>query len=911
MDAFLDRLAQAMLAHHGTALDKVAVVLPSQRAARYLRSALALHAGAALWSPELLTLSGLAERMTGLRTATTEEILLTAYTAYARIEASGRPLDEFLRWATTMVHDISEADAHLVPLDKFYRDLRSWEELDWSFNSDPLSPGQERMVSYWRLVAQVHPALISALRTAKAGTAGSVERFAAEEGNVPPWTALWCAGLNALNPAETRMVERCGAAMPLHFNWDADRYYLDAKHQEAGLYLRRSIAKFGPGAMPPLERIGKEDRHIHVLRTPNDVTQAWTAAELLADLSPQERSGTTLLLADTSLLPELLEALPAEIPAVNVTMGLAMDKLPVGTLLRSYLTLHQNYRADRGFVVPDLLRFLGHPMLKPGALGRSVLRLSKYLNELQRLYVNDADLQLYASSPLPNDEPDLSTWTQPCRSAHDLAQSAAAMLAFCREQRASDPFANEQLFRTGEVLQRVAELLGTHLAHIELRTYDDILGKILQHTEVGLFGDPLEGVQIMGMLETRALDARHVIVLGAQEGTLPADTNGSSFIPLELRRAYGMPLRDAADAVQAYNFMRLLHGAERITLIRTDSERSEGASRFEHQLVHAGAAAKIHVTTATVRIPMPKRTPTTLTLYADERARKKVAERMARGLSPSRIGEWLRCPLDFHLRRAIGLSTNEQPGVRIPDHVLGAALHKALEDTYKPWVGKPLEAASIRAALPMLEEHLTQALISNHASEAVSGQPYLQTRMALEATRSFLRNEAMAAEQSAIVPLELEMELEATVPDPDAVLPGPLKILGRLDRVDSRDGIVHILDLKSGSTEASALELSALDLDSIRGRKQYAAQLLVYAWLYLKNNPEVDKLRAGLLPLRQTGSSAGLYLRIAKSDIIQRSMLPEIEALLLDIGRSMLAPDSPIQHDPESLFCALCAKPLD
>jgi ATP-dependent helicase/nuclease subunit B len=911
MTPFLERLAEAMVQEHGTAMQDIAVVLPSQRAALYLRPALARAAGKALWSPELLTLPVLMQRLSGLRVPPPEELALHAYDAYRTVtgeEAASLP--EFLQWAPAALRDMSEADAHLVPLDGFYRDLRSWEDLDWSFNEEPLSPGQLRMVRYWAMKGRLHTAVNERLHAEQAGTTGAVERLAAEHPVASPWSTIWFAGLNALTPAQERVLDHCRKLGIARFAWDADRYYLNDVKQEAGMHLRKAIERFGPGVIPPVDELRSCRLRLHVLRASNDMAQAWSAASWVSDLPEEAREGTTLVLADRGLLTPLLEALPGDIGPVNVTMGISVATLPAGSLVESFLEFHRGQLKGKGALHADVQRLLRHPFLQQGEAGRTLHATLQRLAAPHRMFVPADALQRLALELPAEVRAYAADAVRPAQDgAVDMPARITALLAWVRPLIASDKLATEQLYQTALALERLHRLLRPHLPALDLNTYTQSISRLLRTAQVGFFGEPLQGLQVMGFLETRALNPRHVVVLGAQEGKLPADTSGTSFIPFELRRAYGLPLRDGPDAVQAYNFLRMLHGAEQVTLLHTDDEGAGGPSRFILQLQHELLReAPERYTEQHVRVPLAIRSRVPIRVGKDESISEALRAMLARGLSPSKLGTWLRCPLDFHLRFVVGLKETDPIAARIPPNVLGDALHNCVERIYRPWIGQPLDPDALVAAAGTVPELLRHALGEHLPVHTLSaGQPLLQVGMAAHAAQRFLRNEAGDIRRgSVIIPLALEAPLSSRVPGAEQRLGVPFSLVGRSDRIDERDGIINILDLKTGRVKDADLHVQELTIDALRGDKQYAAQLLTYAWLYLDRQPEVPAVRAGLLPLQRPSASGGIHLRIDGNDHIHRGLMPAMESFFLDIAAAMLDPEVPIEHDPRSRYCAFC-----
>lgn len=910
---FLHQVAQALLAEHGTSLRDVAVVLPSQRAGLYLRKWLAEEAAAPLWSPQVFTIGTFMEERSGLRPLPTEELYFEGYEAYREAEGQrAQPFTDFLEWSGTMLADISEADAHLVPLTSYYRDLKSWEEIEWTFNDTPLSEGQERMVRFWSMAGKVHGLLNARLLEQGAGTTGLIERTAAArpvaEGAV--WKAVWFVGLNALTPAQSGVLRQYREAGLARLAWDVDRYYFDDPVQEAGEHVRNAIAAFGPGVIPMADHLKEAALRVRLIRTPNEVSQAWCAADLLERTPKEDRPGTAVVLADEGLLQPLLEALPTDLGPLNITMGLPVARLPIGSYIEALHQLHAGARQEAGFFHTDVERFLSHPFLRQGPLAETIGQTAAALRNTHRAFIPERSVRdAFERAGGRPEEAAVFSGIADVRTDMPLVTSSALSLA----QRATtgDAFASEQVYQAALILRRIHLLLDRYAHRLDLKAYATLFRRLLGAARIGLFGEPLAGVQVMGMLEVRALDPQRVIILGAQEGTLPAAGAERSFIPFELRRAHGMPLRAGNDAVQAYNFLRVLQRAEEASLIWPEGEEPTGPSRFILQLQHELLKeAGDRTETLDVRIPMPSTTAGTVSVIKDDAVLQATRDRLAKGLSPSALGDWLRCPLDFHFRHVLRLRENEEVDVRIASNVLGEALHAAVEAVYTPLLGAPLRAEPLLAAADAMETSIVAQLAKWMSPDQLKqGQPLLQVKMAVHAAQRFLRNEAETVKKGRVItPLELEVELFSPLGKASEAIGSPVNLKGRLDRVDRLDGMVRVLDLKTGKVDATLLSIKGWELEELLGDRRYAAQLLVYAWLYLTANPGIEAMQAGILPLQRAASSEPLLMRTPEGSTVQRSDLSGIEDLLTEAVRRMMDPALPIRHDPRSDHCVFCLR---
>lgn len=906
MTSFLDKVALAIRAQPDVPPAMCAVVLPSQRAAVFLRRSLAQAAGEAQWSPDILTLPTFMERIAGVRAMPMDELLFEAYEAYRLAAGAGaRPFEEYLTWAPAALRDMSEADAHLVPMDGFYRDLRSWEELDWSFNTTPLSPGQERTVRYWTLAGKWHAELNLRSAAVGAGTSGWMERTAAASTGPFPWSRIWFAGLNAFTTAELAVIDRAQKSGIARFAWDADRYYLDDERQEAGIHLRQAMARFGKGEVAIDDNLRGARARIRTVQAPNNAAQAWCASEAVGTDAP-DKERTAIILADGALLRPLLEALSADQGPMNITMGVPLSQLPVAALLEGFFHGIASEQHERPWAVHRAEEVLRHPFIRNSALVQPIDELLLRLNAPTNGIRSAAQWReaLASLDPQAGELP-----------AHALADTAppyervVALLGWAQRRMQGDALATEQLYQASLLLHRMHGLLALYHKDTGPLAWVSFLSRILRGARIGLFGEPLSGIQVMGLLESRALDHDRVVLLGAQEGQLPSASADRSFVPFEIRRHYKLPLRDSTDAVQAYNFLRILQHATEVVLVYADDGTGQGPSRFIAQLMQElpGGAGPLPHRNARAPVSIAQHLP--LVVPANAARREQLVRRCASGLSPTMLSSWLRCPLDHWFKYVLGLREPDPRTASIPANVLGDAVHEAMHERISPWRGKALTAEGLEQAAAGFPATFREQL-ARKFGDAIpdTGQPLLQANMAERAGVAFLLGEArLAREGRHIMPVALETEYAA--PLANTAIDVPVLIKGRIDRVDVRDGVHTLLDLKTGRVDPEALRIKDITTDlrsgGARDRSQ-ALQLLLYAWLYLNCEPSVPGVRAGLLPLQRTSGSEGIFLRLGERDHIVRDDLPLIGSALASIVQDMLDPEVPIKHNPESTYCTFC-----
>lgn len=908
MQPFLQRLSRLVLDRHGTELDRICVVLPGKRSGTFLRKYLAEERGSTQWSPQFHDVGSFLALLAGMRQGGGMELLFLLYEAYVSLRGSNaEPLDEFLQWAPTTLRDMSEVDAHALELDTVYRDLRSYYEIEeWGSRFGEESPGQVRSSEHWQQTGTLHKAFADLMRLRGVGTSGAVARLAMERveagGVEMPWNAVWFAGLNALEPATTRVMRSLQARGKAFFAWDADTHYLDAPEQEAGQYLRRSIAALGVGTLAAGDTIRKAERHFVHCTVPNNLAQATRAGTLLSQLTAEERADTAIVLADEGLLMPLLASLPGDMGPINVTMGMPLEALPIHGCTEAFLALHAAQRKFGQCHIADVERLLLHPFLyQMGATARAIasLRSTKRTRIPHTLVIElaqEAGMELCEAAQ--------ASLLPVAHVGTDMPVRMNALLAWAKRLGANDRYRTEQVFQMAK-LQRKLDLglkrMGIALENLD--SYVTLRMKLLREERIAFLGEPLKGAQVMGVLETRAIDHKRIVLLGASEGTFPGGGKQQSWIPYTVRLAHGLPQRSDADAIAAYHFQRMMQHAQHVEVVHGADEVSGGGgpSRFilqwEHEL---DGCSNTHFSRSAPVAPFSIRSAPRISVPKDARVLEQFARIQDSGLSPSALAMWLRCPLDYYFTRVLGVRSAEEVDGRLGSDVLGEAVHAVLEDVVGPMLGHPMDPAQLLEAGRSVHQQLVAKLATTFPEELLLlGNFRLRIEMASRALERHLQAEAARCATITSIPVALEEELSAEL------RPGVL-IKGRADRVEVRNGIHHILDLKTGAVDANELKIPELERAHFSAKRSQALQLLVYGWTYLKNNPGVDHVRTGILPIQKASEAEGLMLNIARSPQLMRADMPAVELLLNTIVDEMMDPTIALEHDPDSPYCKAC-----
>ncbi len=855
----------------------------------------------------MLNMGTFMQRMSGLRQGPSMEMLFMLYEVHCEVAGSrAEALPEFLQWAPITLKDMSEVDSHLLDLNGLYRDLRNFQEIEeWSFRMEELSAGQERLAAQWQTTGAMHRRMHEFMEERGVGTSGWIARRTAERASEligkMPWKKVWLAGMNALDPASTRIMKALQEQGRAVMAWDADRHYLDDMDQEAGIYLRRSVRDLGAGIISPVNEIRERKRDLHLVAVPHGVAQARYAAQLLAGLPEEERKHTAIVLAAEDLLMPLLEALPPDAGPFNVTMGMPITALPVHGLMEAFLELHASYSDPAGFYHTTIERLLLHPYLHRNS-SASIIR---ELRESQRPRSTGMEICTMAKAAgLEVSEAMAQALTPAPDSADHLHDRMIALISWAKEVCGSNKFALEQLFRMARLQQRLDQgLRSIGGKTLDLRSYITLRTRLLREESIGFYGEPLSGAQIMGFLETRALDHQRVIILGSNDGVLPASGAGQSWIPFEIRRAYNLPLHTDGEAITAYHFQRIMHLASEVHMVYDTSGEngSAGPSRYVEQWRHeviGHSVTELHRHTVTP--PFPVRHVPKISVHKDEHVLTKIRKLGERGFSPSALATWLTCPLDLYFKYVLNLSTPDEVEEKLGGDKLGEAVHFAMEQIFTPFLGRPVEGKELLGHSGAVQVLLEQKLREHFPPTSLrAGHFRLRIEMATRAITLHLAAEADRCGSSSTIPLHLEKEVKAT-------LPNGMVIRGRCDRIDERDGIHHILDVKTGSVLPANVEFKGFDREQIIPDKRFGLQLLMYAWAYMMENPEVSRVRAGIIPLQKSSQAGGVLLKVGGEHDITRTMLPEISRLLTALIDELMDPEVPFCHVPDSLYCGCC-----
>lgn len=922
MDSFLGRAAARVLEFSDSDLRSVAVVLPSQRAGVYFRKHLSEQATSVIFAPQVLTLDRFVSEFTALESADQIELLFQLYQSYREIwQSDAEPFDRFLKWAPIALADFSEMDAYMVNPDQFFRDLTNLKELDeWSLNEDVLTETQQNYAWFWKKLGELYHHFTAALKKYNLAYSGMLFRDAAQniEKNQHdlPFNRVFFCGFNALSRSEEFIMEYFVQQKKAEMLWDADRFYMDFEQHEAGMFLRRNFKKFGNTQADVSSDLTGTQKKIVIAAAPNEIAQTDLMGHVLNELP--DPSNTAVILANENLLTSVLNAIPDQMERVNVTMGFSTKNSPLHSLFELHFDW-MNSRTDEGrYHYRHLLRLLSHPYLNFSTkFTRITQHLITAIKKDNMVFLGLDDIAVLSNDLEFTDFFHTITIDEPTAGKQLDAQfSLIRFIIRSIEKSRSHALEKEYLFHYLKVLRKLKTIVDKYPHEMNGEPYRRFFHALVSSDKLTFVGEPLEGLQVMGMLETRALDFKNLIILSCNEQVMPGNHPPQSLIPFELKKFYQLPGRLEKEAIYGYYFYRLLQRSENIHLVySTDTTGWQGSepSRYLTQLEYdLKSESNVSLNKAIVRLPDQPDTEDPLSILKSTEVLEKIKARLAFGISPSALNKFLNCPLDFYYTYIVGYNEADEVEETIEHSTLGSVVHKVLEKLYTPLLDKGvLSSADIEPMLQQVPEMLRAEFDWQHSKASTSfGMNHLIYKVAVQFVERFLRKEMATLkeiearnERAQLIALETTLEYSFTIQLNGKSI--PVRITGNADRIDQVGDTVRVLDYKTGKVQAKDLKLGAPEEELHTPEKSKALQLLMYGLMYKRAHEKVQSVTTANVSMRNLNELLISVDWQGKKALVN-SDWDAFETILKSVIASMLNPDAPLAHRDEAMYCNFC-----
>ena len=872
MTTFIDEVISDLLEKHTPNFVNTVIVLPSKRAGSFFSKKLRQHlSGAYTFLPKIVSIEELIEGISGLTAANTTQLQVELYQVYLSECPDDEPENflNFLGWAQTLIGDFNEIDRHLIEQESFFDYLSAVKELNqWS--AEQPTELISNYLNFWKSVKVYYTVFSKQLKEKGIGYQGMLYRESVAELDYylaqDPNTYIFC-GFNALNKAEQQIIRKFLERPDTHIYWDLDPYFTTESNHITTKFISSYLKEWpelkANSTIFPQEKSNFNlPKSIKVTGIAQNIGQVKYVGQILSKFSIEELSETAVVLGDETLLLPLLNSLPPQVKAANVTMGLSLDQITQASFFEIWFQLHINKR-DNEYYYKDILALLDQPYaIKLLGTERAILKSQITFKNL--IYLNPNEL--IASSESINLL--FGNWQD--SSAIALRNCLTLIRNLQGLMEGEEKWLElEFLMAFERLFNQLKDLNEKYPYFNSIKTLRQFYRDLLKKETLDFKGDPYQGLQIMGVLESRVIDFKHVIITSLNEGTLPSGKSQNSFIPFDLKTEYGLPTYREKDAIYAYHFFRLLQRAETSSLLFNNEAsglNSGEKSRFLLQLAtdsNAQYQYSENAASASVKIKPPKlRTvPKTPELIA-------ILKKHARsGFSPSALTTYIRNPIDFYYKYVLGIEELEEVEDTIAHNTLGTVVHESLEQLYKPYLNEVLSPTILKNLLKQCDVEVSRQFeLCYNIGNIKTGKNLIIYNVAKQFVRNFLQAELAqleAGSEISITGLELKFETQIR---PD------LKLKGTVDRMDRLNGTLRILDYKTGRVEPGELIIKDWETLITDYKKQSKAfQVLCYALMLSKEKGLPEQTEAGIISFKNLGRG---FLKLSESK--ESSITPKL-----------------------------------
>lgn len=892
MESFLKLVAADLYKHTEGNLAHTAVVFPNKRAGLFFNEYLAQESESPIWSPAYVSISELFRSLSPWEVGDPVKLVCELYKIFRRETQSTETLDDFYFWGEMLISDFDDADKNKVDTDKLFSNLQDLRNImdDYTFIDDEQEEAirqffqnfsierrtalKERFISLWDVLGNIYKGFRESLASQNIAYEGMMYRHVIEHLDVDklPYEKYVFVGFNVLNKVEHTLFTQLKDAGKAVFYWDYDEFYMKENRQavthEAGEFIRRNLRDFPSPLSGELFKNLSKPKEVHYIASSTENAQARYLPQWIRNNLTTPEKETAVVLCNEALLQPVLHSLPAEVKHVNITMGFPLSQTPVYSFLIALLELHThgfNFKSGR-YTFQSVVTLLKHPYTQQ-LTGQAEL-LEKELTRNNRFYPLPGELgkdefltRLF--TPLSGN---LNLCIRLSETLQQVAGIYQANTSGTEDTDAFNQLYRESLFKAYTTINRFRTLIEEDELTVQSETFRRLLVKVLSATNIPFHGEPAIGMQVMGVLETRNLDFRHLVLLSVNEGQLPKSGGDSSFIPYNLRKAFGMTTIEHKIAVYAYYFYRLLQRAERITLMYNTS--SDGLNRGEwsrfmlqfliewphpitRQFLEAGQSPQGTSPITVEKTPDVMRRMQSL---FDVRANPKAK------FSPSALNYYLDCPLKFYYRYVAGLSAPDEVSAEIDSATFGSIFHYAAEHIYKDLTthGKVINKEALETLLRnevKLQDYVDTAFkklffnVPQNEKPEYNGVQLINSAVIARYLKQLLQNDLRYAPFTFIAS-EMEVDEPIDIQTPKGVIKS--RIGGIIDRMDSKDGTLRIVDYKTGGDADTPPHVESLFIPD-KKRSNYVFQTFLYAAIMCRKQPTM-KIAPALLYIHRAAT---------------------------------------------------------
>ena len=939
---FLGEVARCLYNQYGDDISSLTIVLPSQRARLFFSDEISRLIERPIWQPEYISMDDIMRQAASYDVSNKILAITELYKIYSQYH--NESFDKFYFWGETLLSDFDLIDKYMIDADTLFRNLCDIKELEadlsyltpemrkiihsfWSNFADEatLSDEKRKFLAVWLSLAPIYHKFRERLHELGVAYTGMLYRSAVD--NIVSGTAepdlkrrYVFVGFNALSECEKRMVRYINNnAESCDFYWDYDSYYVDNAEQEAGKFLRENIAELKPKVEITHDNFLNINKKLSSISTVSNIAQCKYVNQLLHEISPnlQFDKQTAIVLTDESLLTPLLHSLPQELSKnVNITMGYPLRQTTAYSFLERVIELQRNMRCNSEgeitFYHIDVMGLLSHPYLTERA-GEMCTKLRKeimngrYLRVNSKIFTESDFLNIIFSAT--------SNWRE--LSKH-LLETIDAIISTPTDKPEINKLQLSYLTILSEQITELSNCVSKCDIDISTSIFTSLLKRHLQTTRIPFSGEPLHGLQIMGILETRNIDFKNVIILSMNDDNFPGNMMGAaSFIPYNLKAAYGMPTPEHHEGVYAYYFYRLIQRAERVDMLycsHSDEKSTGEKSRYIHQLNYE---SPYPIRRINFGVDVAAATTKSITVEKTGRTREKLLEYIQednpRLMSPAALAPYITCPLKFYFASIAKLKTTDELSEEVDNPMFGNILHNAMQILYEDIENEANPAEKLKSMLKgdCIERAVTKAINKNFrnddnaSSKEYTGSLVLVKNIVTKYIRQGVIPYDIAHNDFAIKHREEKITLRHDIGDGRTVLLG-----GYADRIDSMDnGTIRVVDYKTGKRHFEFNGLESLFEGDSRAELSNLTQTMLYSMVLNHNFSQNVVPELYFVRYMQNEDYNPRLIDKAQGDreVDYNTYANDFEQLINNKLQELFNLDIPFEQCPESEAKAMCA----
>lgn len=851
-------------------LKSMCFILPNKRSATYFKQKLLEKIEKPTFSPAIYSIDSFIVQISGLSEVKHSEQVLILYELFLGLKKKNNTesFEEFNSWATSFIKDVSEIDQNLLNAQSILVELNEINKINNWGKKDSIDKEKS---SFWELLPELYPLFKKKLIRNESGTKGICYKEAKE--NLEHYKEAnknlkhIFIGLNSLSKSEEIIIKELLAFNNGEIYWDIDKEFLINKSHGASFFIKKYKYNWDRFEKNTFKWEGQDyakKKNIQILGTPKLIGQAKLVGQILSTLDKNKLKNTAVVLGDESIIEPVLNYTPKDFKELNITIKPRLDLMEIKSLISEIFDIQ---------TIKEVENMLNFKKL-------SILRLFRTtFPKYEELLNKEKEIILAV----------FNEWKSPKAALLALRDFFNQILLKTKKnsnELAQIKHANKALLKSYELLERYSFVK-------DLNTLKSIILSQLDESSLSFKSNLNANTQVMGILESRAIDFENVIITSLNEGILPKGKTQSSLIPYDLRKKHGLLTYGERDAIYTYHFYRLIKRAKNVFLIYNNF--NEGVlggekSRFIHQLEIEG---KHNIVTRNISpkvYPLDKE----LKLLKSPGSIARLTELAKTGFSPSSLESYLKNPTDFYFQKLLNVYEDQEQDAISP-RLVGLIFHDTLEAVYKPFLNKKINNKDLLFSLAQIKKKVQESFLKNNIKDYNKGKGLILFEVVNKAIKRLIRNEIKDIElgnEIEIIALEKKIECELKFKK----LKNNVKLRGVIDRLDKRNGIIRIIDYKTGLIKTNEVTVktlfSSFDLSHLK-----AMQLLCYALMYFKNNPECNNLEAGLISFRDLNKGM-MKFGIKESSappnhLINSAIIEEFEGLIKNLILEIMDPNHP------------------